>query len=115
MNNIEKAIKKRKEFEANLITKALEDENFRNELVSNPKAVVEKEVGKPLPEGVEVKVVEEAPNTITIILPRIVSKPQSGELSDENLEKVAGGFSVGVFAAAVSEDGFAVYGVTDPD
>ena len=90
--DFKEAVRKRKEFETKLITKALEDENFRRELLSNPKAVIEKEAGQTIPEGVEVKIVEEAPNSVTIVLPRKPSESETTEeLTDDNLEKVAGG------------------------
>ena len=95
--DLKEAVMKKKEFETKLITKALEDEAFRSELLSNPKAVIEKESGQTIPEGVEVKIVEEAPNSVTIVLPRKpASADVSGELSDEGLEKVSGGLAASV-------------------
>jgi len=78
-------------FQNGLITRALNDENFRKELLANPKAVVEKEMGKlkegaKLPNTLEVKVIEQPANTLYLILPTI-----SDELSDEMLDKVTGG------------------------
>ena len=97
--DLKEAVMKKKEFEAKLITKALEDEDFRNELLSNPKAVIEKESGQTIPEGVEIKIVEEAPNTVTIVLPRKpAAADASGELSDESLEKVSGGLLASALA-----------------
>lgn len=45
----------RRELEERLIAKAWEDETFKQELISNPKAVIEKEFGTKVPEGVEVQ------------------------------------------------------------
>jgi hypothetical protein len=83
------------EFQNQLIAKALSDENFRAELISDPKAVVEKEMGKlkegaKLPAGLEVKLIEQPADTLYLILPTM-----SGELSDEALDEVAGGGSMG--------------------
>jgi hypothetical protein len=95
--NLGEAIKKKKAFEANLIIKALEDEGFRKELLEDPKAVIERESGQKLPEGVEIRVIEESPNSVTFILPRKPEMPDTkGELSDEALENVAGGAVVSV-------------------
>ena len=45
-----------------IIIRALEDEEFKQELISNPKPVFERELGEKLPEGFEVRIVQEALN-----------------------------------------------------
>ena len=116
MSNIKNAITKRKEFEAKLVLKALEDDNFRNKLLNNPKSVIEEELGKSLPDGVEVKVIEERPNTMTFVLPKkVVQVDSSGELSEESLNDVSGGVTAGVAVAAISETGAVIYGIMDED
>ncbi len=52
------------EFQNELISWALKDESFRQELLADPKAVVEKEIGKikegvKLPDALEIKVIEQ--------------------------------------------------------
>ena len=90
--DLKEAVRKRKEFEANLILKAIEDDDFRKELLAGPKEFIEKTAGKKIPEGIEIKVIEEEPNSVTIVLPRKPSKYETTEeLSDGELEKVAGG------------------------
>lgn len=80
----------RQELESKLIAKAWQDEAFKQELISNPKAVYARELGKQLPENITIRVMEETPDTIYLALP---TSPQvSEELSDEALEAVAGGF-----------------------
>ena len=79
------------EFQNGLMVRALKDEIFRKQLLSNPKSVVEKEMGKfkegaKLPDTLEVKVFEQPENALYLVLPTI-----SDELSDEALDKVAGG------------------------
>lgn len=82
----------RKDFEMKLIAKACTDEAFRQQLLSNPKAVVEQEFGEALPEGINVEIIQEPANTLYIVLPAM---PESNdELNDEDLEAVAGGFAV---------------------
>lgn len=79
----------RKDFEMKLIAKACTDEAFRQQLLSNPKAVVEQEFGEALPEGINVEIIQEPANTLYIVLPAM---PESNdELNDEELEAVAGG------------------------
>ncbi len=94
--DIKKAMQKRKEFEAGIIAKALEDSKFRNELLENPRKVVEREAGKDLPDDLVVKIIEEESATVTIVLPPApVTKKESGELTTDMLEKIAGGGDVG--------------------
>jgi|SRR6476661_2855237 len=63
------AVRTRKDWEINLITRALKDEDFRKGLVANPKAAVEKEIGAKLPEKLEIKVLEETEDTLYMVLP----------------------------------------------
>ena len=55
--------------ERTLVQRSLEDEEFRQRLLDDPKGTVEQELGTPLPEGVEVRVVEESADTIYLVLP----------------------------------------------
>jgi hypothetical protein len=48
-------------------------------------------MGSPLPEDVEVRVVEESADTIYLVLPSTSPLGQGEELSDQELEAVAGG------------------------
>ena len=90
--DIKEALTKRKDHEVEVMAKAFTDDKFRADLLKDPKAVLEKERGKPFPAGLQIRVMEEPPNTVTLVLPR---KPEpvsgTGELSDEALEQVAGG------------------------
>lgn len=63
------AVRTRKNLEAQLIARSFEDEAFKKELLANPKAVVEKELGTKLPEGIEIKVLEETETTLYMVLP----------------------------------------------
>ena len=77
----------RRELEEQIITRAWQDDSFKEELINNPKSALERE-GINLPENIEVKVVEENTNTLYVVIP---TKP-SEELSDAELESVAGGY-----------------------
>ncbi|MBO3458669.1 NHLP leader peptide family RiPP precursor [Aetokthonos hydrillicola Thurmond2011] len=87
--NIEKG-KNRKDFEATIIAKAWKDEAYKQELLSNPKAVIEREFGVELPEELQVNIKVEDPNNLYFVLP---TKPDFSkvELTDEQLEAAAGG------------------------
>jgi hypothetical protein len=83
----------RAEMERRLIEKGLEDESFRQRLLEDPKATVEEELGTRLPEDVRVVAMEEKADTVYLVLPlRSTDAQEAGELSDRELEAVAGGW-----------------------
>ncbi len=67
--NSKLAVRTRKDLDIHLITRALKDEAFKQELLANPKAVVEKELGAKLSEELEINVLEETEDTIYMVLP----------------------------------------------
>jgi hypothetical protein len=81
----------RAEWERRLIQRSLEDEDFRQRLLADPKGTLEQEMGSRLPEGVEVRAVEESADTIYLVLPSASAVGEGGEISDQELGKVAGG------------------------
>jgi hypothetical protein len=86
----------RRDIEARLITRAWKDEAFAAELRRNPRAAVEAELKRLGIAGtvghVDIKVVEETPTTLYLVIP---PKP-AGALSDAQLEHIAGGKSTHV-------------------
>jgi hypothetical protein len=85
-----------KEAEALIIGRAWKDEAFKREFLGNPKATIEKYSSQKLPENVKVFAHESNENEIHFVIPK---KPASvsDELSDADLEKVAGGeFVIGI-------------------
>lgn len=89
---LSQGLAKRSEFEQNLIMKAWEDEEFRQELLTDPRAVFARETGQEIPEGFSVEVIEENPGSIKMVLPKNPSPVTAeGELTDEALEAIAGG------------------------
>jgi nitrile hydratase alpha subunit len=83
----------RAEMERRLIDRSLQDEDFRQRLLEDPKAAVEQELGTRLPEEVRIVAVEETADTIYLVLPGSSPVGQEG-LSDQELEAVAGGGGV---------------------
>ena len=82
-----------KDLETLLISKAMADEAFKIELISNPKAVIAREMGQELPEDVEIEVLEPTSKKLYLVLPLKVESEEipTDELSDKELEAVAGG------------------------
>jgi hypothetical protein len=89
----------RAEMERRLMKRSLEDEEFRQSLLADPKGTMEQELGSRLPESVEVRAVEETPEIIYLVLPSASRVGQGGELSDQELEDVSGGKSAVSFCA----------------
>ena len=82
----------RAEMKRRLIERSLRDESFRQRLLEDPKGAVEQELGTPVPEEVEVRAVEETPETVYLVLPPGTPPAgRGGEISDRDLEAVAGG------------------------
>jgi hypothetical protein len=81
----------RAEVERRLVQRSLQDESLRQRLLSDPKAAVEEELGTRLPEEVQVIAVEETAQTIYLVLPSSSPLGGEGELSEQDLEAIAGG------------------------
>ena len=81
----------RAEMERTLVQRSLEDEDFRQRLLDDPKGTIEQELGSQVPESVEVRVVEESADTIYLVLPLASAVGEGGEISDRQLDAVAGG------------------------
>ena len=75
--------------EEQLMERAMKDQEFRRNLVSSPKATLEKEFNVALPAGVSVKVHEDSDTVRHLVLPKA---PAGGvDLSDAELAAAAGG------------------------
>ncbi|MUG97845.1 NHLP leader peptide family natural product precursor [Scytonema sp. UIC 10036] len=83
-----------KEIQTRIIAQAWKDEAYKQELLNNSKSVIEREFNIQLPSDLQVCVMEENASTFYFILP---ARPnlENVELSEEQLEAVAGGASVG--------------------
>ena len=89
--------------EQRLVQRSLEDDAFRQQLLEDPKTAVEEELGTRLPQEVRVVAVEETADTIYLVLPFASTDAQEvGELSDQELEAVAGGWEASVAASSCS-------------
>ena len=98
----------RQEMERRLIEKSLQDDVFRQKLIEDPKGAVEQEIGTQLPEEVRVVTVEETQDTIYLVLPGAPMAGREGEgseLSDQELEAVAGGWDTSLPGVDTQADG----------
>ncbi len=73
--------------------RALKDASFRQALLSDPRAVLAREYNVHLSESVAVRVLEEAPNTLTLVVP--AREEAITELTDATLQAVNGGSGKG--------------------
>ena len=73
------------EMKSQITTKAAEDEDFRDRLVADPKAVISEEFGVFVPDEFNVQVHEDSATTAHFIL------PPSARLTEADLTMVSGG------------------------
>lgn len=72
-----------------IIKRAQSDSEFRQLCLSNPNDAAKTASGKEIPEGYVLRFVENQGADLTVVLPDLVN--ESAELSDKELERVAGG------------------------
>ena len=72
------------EMQARILAKAAEDEDFRANLIDNPKAVIAEELGVYIPEGFDIQVHENTATTGHLIL------TPSERLTESELELAVG-------------------------
>ena len=71
-----------------VIARAWSDDAYKGRLLDDPRTTLS-EAGIQVPEDVEVSVTEQKAGELNLVLP---PKPAEGEVSDEMLQSVAGGF-----------------------
>jgi hypothetical protein len=82
----------RRELETALIEKCWKDPDFKKQVISDPKGMLEGHIGQKLPAPLKIFIHEEDAHTVHFSIPPAPSNLT--ELSDEELEKVAGGTEV---------------------
>jgi len=69
---------------------SMNNPGYREALLKDPKEVVAEQFQMKLPEGIQVKAVQETADTIYVVVPHVVE--EGAELDDADLETLAGGF-----------------------
>ena len=95
-----------------VVEQAQTNPKYYAQLMADPRSLMEKQLGTPIPKNVNIKVLEEASDTYYIVLPAFAK--EGAELSDSDLEKVAGGGTVKGDASCDNAQGAAI-GVTVVD
>ena len=95
-----------------VVDQAQKNPKYYQQLKADPRGLMEKQLGTPIPSDVNIRVLEESADTYYIVLPAFAK--EGAELSDSDLEKVAGGGTVKGDASCDSAQGAAI-GVTVVD
>ena len=82
--------KMRRDLETQLTARAWKDDAFKQELLKDPKGLLEREFKLKLPDSVNVRVHEETPSELHMVLPMDPARPDDA-LSDLELEAISGG------------------------
>jgi hypothetical protein len=101
-NNQQTNSKTRNEIEAHIIAQAWKDDAYKQELISNPKVVFEKEFCIQLPAEVNVQVMQETSTNLYIVIPQLPRQVAEAELNEDELEAVAGGIGPLAIAGIVA-------------
>ena len=84
--------KQRQNLEQHLMEKAMKDDVFRNQLMNDPKGTIERETSMKLPDKIKITVLEENQQYLYLVIPSVEGTNQTGELNEQELMSVSGGF-----------------------
>jgi hypothetical protein len=95
-----------------IVEQAQKNPKYHEQLMKDPRGLMEKQLGTTIPANIRIQVLEESADTYYIVLP--AQAAEGAELSDADLEKVAGGATVKGNASCNNAQGSAI-GVTVVD
>ena len=91
------------EFKTDIVRRAVQDPAFRAALLADPKGMIERTLGQPLPDSLAVDIIQESAQQMYLVLPLAVTEAEesatlsqsleSDVLNDTKLDHVAGGVS----------------------
>lgn len=87
---------------------AAKSADFRSAFIADPKGTIEKYSDLKLPEGLQVFAHEQSSSALHFVLP---PKAPTGQLSEDDLERVAGGAEVAI-SIGIAGAGLAISGVS---
>jgi hypothetical protein len=76
----------RTELMARLSTRAMKDGDFRQNLLSHPNRVLEREFGQKISPGITVKILQETDDTLYLVLPRAIAKTSAPSVPEKIFE-----------------------------
>lgn len=85
--------KSRSELNELIVKEVLSNDNFRKRLLRDPKATLADFIGTEIPENVKMNILVESPEQFYFVLPPGVYPEAGDELSEKELEQVAGGIT----------------------
>ncbi|MBW4534285.1 MAG: NHLP leader peptide family RiPP precursor [Pleurocapsa minor HA4230-MV1] len=92
-----------------IIKRAQTDSEFRQLCLDNPNCAAQEATGKEIPPGYVLKFVDNKRADLTVVLPDIIE--ESAELSDTELDQVAGGGKCGISCGATGPGGCLCIGI----
>ncbi len=78
-----------KNIHTEIITRALRDDNFKKNLKENPVETIKKNFGIEIPEGIDIKIIEDTDILKHIVIPHVHNHPI--DIDDRELDLVVGG------------------------
>ncbi len=85
MSTVQRVFESAEELRSRIQVRAMRDGDFRQQIIDNPKEVIEREFGVHIPEEMNILVFEDNFDTIHLAL------PPSYDLTEEQLEHFGGG------------------------
>ena len=89
-----------------IVSRAMKDQTFRQNLLKDAKTTIQKELGIEFPEGVTIQVHENAPNVVHLVLPSPLDMSTQRPLTKEQLQQVAGGVYTAPTMSGVTFGGY---------
>ena len=91
----------RRDLEAKIVALAWKDDEFRKKFLADPKAQFEEKLGTKLPASLRITAHQEDENSLHFVIPTKPLEKPIEELSDEDLEKIAGGTLPALLAVSI--------------